>query len=55
MEIRVDKHTRRIEPSFNYALQPGDFVVITQDDSTVIDEMIDSALAPLGPFLGAWR
>jgi hypothetical protein len=43
-----DRSTRRINPEFDYALMPGDKVVVKEDSSTIIDDMLQSAGGGLG-------
>jgi hypothetical protein len=48
MEIPFDRSNRRVPPESDYALHPGDRVVIAKDDSSAIDDMLNSVLGPLG-------
>lgn len=43
-----DRETRQINPEFDYALMPGDRVIIKEDTSTIIDDMMRSAGGNLG-------
>ena len=43
-----DRETRQIDPANDYALMPGDRVVIKEDTSTVIDDIMRSAGGNLG-------
>jgi len=48
MKAEVDRRTKKITIETDYAIHPGDRIVIVQDTSTAIDDV-------LGPFLGALR
>jgi hypothetical protein len=48
MDCRYEIAKKRISPEFDYALQPGDRVVIEEDQSTLIDDMLQTATSPLG-------
>jgi len=43
-----DRETRQIDPANDYALMPGDRVVIKEDKSTIIDDIMHSAGGGLG-------
>lgn len=43
-----DRATRQIDPANDYALAPGDKVIIKEDSSTVIDDILRSAGGNLG-------
>ena len=43
-----DLGTKRITPEFDYALLPGDRIVVKEDPRNVVDDMLASALGPLG-------
>src|SRR5258708_5159903 len=43
-----DRSTMHINPEFDYALMPGDKVIVKEDKSTVIDDMMHSAGGGLG-------
>ena len=43
-----DRSTKRINPEFDYALMPGDKVIVKEDTSTVIDDMLQSAGGGIG-------
>lgn len=43
-----DRTTRQINPEFDYALMPGDRVIVKEDTSTIIDDMMQSAGGSLG-------
>ena len=43
-----DRATRQISPETDYALMPGDRVVVKEDPSTIVDDMMRSASGNLG-------
>ena len=43
-----DRSTKHITPEFDYALLPGDRIVVKEDPSTIVDDMLTSALGPIG-------
>jgi hypothetical protein len=48
MQIEFDEDAHRVPPEFDYALLPGDRIVATQDTSTVLDDILEKTLEPLG-------
>lgn len=46
LDIAFDRAKRQVPPGFDYALHPGDRLVVTEDTSTVVDDMLNS----LNPF-----
>jgi hypothetical protein len=51
LDIAFDRGKRRVEPSFDYAIRPGDRLVIIEDTSTALDDMLESVAGPLGRLL----
>lgn len=43
-----DRGTKRITPEYDYALLPGDRIVVKEDPTNIVDDMLTSALGPLG-------
>lgn len=52
LDVDFNNTHARIEPMFDYAIHPRDYVVVIQDDTTPIDTAISDALTPLGHLLG---
>ena len=48
MDIKFDHLKDRIPPGEDYAIHPGDRLVVTEDKSTVLDDMLGSLGEPLG-------
>ena len=48
MNLELDKETHRVPPEFDYAVLPGDRIVVIEDTATIIDDMMERALKPLG-------
>ena len=46
MRVQFSHQAGRVDPLFDYALRPGDHVVVIEDTSTVLDDMLQS-LNPL--------
>lgn len=46
MEIKTNKRSGRIEPLYDYAVRPGDHIMITEDNTTDLGRMLDE----LNPF-----
>lgn len=42
LPIEYDRGQRKIPPACDYALHPNDRIVVTEDTSTVLDDMLDS-------------
>ena len=40
MEVNYDNSKRTVESAFDYAIHPGDRLIITEDNSTTIDRML---------------
>jgi hypothetical protein len=48
MSLEYDKNTHRIPPEYDYAVLPGDRIIVTEDTTTVWDDMMERTLKPLG-------
>jgi hypothetical protein len=48
VECDYDRATKRITPEFDYALLPGDRIMVHEDPTNLIDDMLSSALGPVG-------
>lgn len=48
MHLEVDHDTKRIPPEFDYAVMPGDRIMVTEDPSNILDDVMNVALRPLG-------
>jgi hypothetical protein len=48
MELEFDRATRRVPPEFDYALMPGDRIIVEQDTSNILDDIMKATLEPLG-------
>jgi hypothetical protein len=48
MRLEYDRETHSIPPEFDYAVLPGDRIVVTEDTTTVFDDVMQRALKPLG-------
>ncbi len=52
MKIDYNIRGRQVESSTDYHVQPGDRLIVKEDTSTIIDDMLKSSLGPLGKNLG---
>jgi hypothetical protein len=48
MRLDFDRSSRQVPPEFDYSLLPGDRVIVTEDPRTIIDDIFERALQPLG-------
>jgi hypothetical protein len=48
MPVTVDGFGKRVNPAYNYAIRSGDVLVIREDPSNTLDDMLDGVLSPLG-------
>ncbi len=46
LDIRYDRDEHRVASEYDYALRPGDRLVVTEDTSTVLDDMLGSLAGP---------
>jgi hypothetical protein len=48
MDLEFDRENKRIPPEYDYAILPGDRIVVTEDPRNVMDDVMERALKPLG-------
>jgi hypothetical protein len=48
MNLEFDRENHRIPSEYDYALLPGDRVIVIEDTTTVLDDLLGRALQPLG-------
>lgn len=53
LPVRFVSTTGRVADENNYALQPGDWLEVSEDTSTTFDRMIEQALEPFEPMMRA--
>lgn len=46
LDIPFDRAKRRVPPAGDYAIHPNDRIVVTEDTSTVVDDMLESLGGP---------
>ena len=51
MEVHYERSKRAIPPLYNYAVHPGDRLVVTEDPSDAVDDMLDSLKSPFSHIL----
>ena len=49
MTVEYDRTAKMVAPEFDYNLQPGDRLVVKEDPSTVIDDVLDHTLGQYNP------
>jgi hypothetical protein len=49
LDANYEHQAGRIDPLYDYALHPGDHLVVVEDTSTVLDDMLNNLPNPLGP------
>ena len=48
MSLEYDRKSHSVPPEYDYAVLPGDRIVVTEDTTTVFDDITQRALKPLG-------
>ena len=48
MDVKYKHGPQKVDPLYDYALQSGDHLIITEDTSTVLNDMFSSVSGPLG-------
>ena len=48
LSVTYEPETKHVSPETDFALFPGDHVVITQDTTSQLDEFVKSMIGPLG-------
>ena len=48
MNLELDKDTHKVPPEYDYAVLPGDRIVVIEDTTTIMDDVMERALRPLG-------
>jgi hypothetical protein len=48
MDLEFDRERKGIAPEYDYAILPGDRIVVTEDPRNVMDDVMERALKPLG-------
>ncbi len=51
LPVQYDVARRRVVDTNNYAMHAGDWLQVTEDTSTMLDRMLESALEPLRPMM----
>lgn len=52
LEVRYNRNTHSVDPRFDYEILPNDRLVITEDTSNTIDDMLEQLSGPLGALGG---
>ncbi len=55
LPVKFNASTHRVVDENNYAMHGGDWLEVTEDKSTSLDRMIESALQPLRPVMRGYR
>ena len=48
MPVRYQRSNKQVNPAYNYAIREGDCLVIKEDPSNALDDMLEAVLSPLG-------
>ena len=48
MRLEYDRGNKQVPPEFDYSLLPGDRVIVTEDPRTIVDDILERAMQPLG-------
>ena len=48
MRLEYDHANKQVPPEFDYSLLPGDRIIVTEDPRTIVDDIMERALQPLG-------
>jgi hypothetical protein len=48
MALEFDRDSRRVPPEFDYAVLPGDRIIVTEDATGFLDDIMERTLEPLG-------
>jgi hypothetical protein len=48
MHLEYDRESHSIPPEYDYAVLPGDRIIVTEDSTTIMDDLMQRALKPLG-------
>jgi hypothetical protein len=48
MQLEFDRENHRVPAEFDYAVLPGDRIVVTEDATNLMDDFMQRALKPLG-------
>jgi hypothetical protein len=48
LDVKFDRKRGTVNPLYDYAILPGDHLVVTEDNSTPVDDMLGSLSTPLG-------
>lgn len=48
MKLEYDQDAHAVPPEYDYAVLPGDRIVITEDTRTIFDDVMERTLKPLG-------
>ena len=48
MDAKYNRGKGRVEFAYDYALRPGDHLIVTEDSTTALEQMVRSLAGPLG-------
>lgn len=48
MQMEYDRVAKQVEPEYDYAILPGDRLIVTEDTTNMLDEAMDAISAPFG-------
>ena len=48
MDLEFDHQNHRVPPEYDYAILPGDRIVVTEDPRNLLDDIMERTLKPMG-------
>ena len=48
MILEYDRNAKLVDPEFDYAIQPGDRVIVIEDTKTMLDDFMEQMAVPFG-------
>ena len=48
MNLEFDRKSHSVPPEYDYSVLPGDRIIVTEDTTNVMDDVMERALKPLG-------
>lgn len=48
MNLEFDRENHKVPPEYDYAVLPGDRIIVTEDTTDIWDDIMERALKPLG-------
>jgi hypothetical protein len=52
MDVKYDRSKGNVNPLYDYALHPGDHLIVIEDTTTAFDDMLNSLAGPARNAIG---